>query len=307
MTEFILFPPENVSRAFDASDALVLLDDCCARSWPPGLRRRLLRKMALPDGRRGPPPDKVVVVGRGGRRDVGVVDDDDGDDDDEAGSGKGAGSDNDDDKVATAVLRRAGGQNGNQASAVVRKMERGISRATDNEVIVNKARDRVEQNFSAAMRISDSPDSRGFTGAKPNGPQVGGPGRLPEEDDDVEDVPFAAGAGPAAAAGPARRKTALSTTTTTAKAKAVGFTAARGKPSTASATSGFIETPTFTFTLPDLTCYQGYYYIILIIIIIIIIIICRFYRPFSSRFLHFNLLFIFLEDAQFRKLQTQSA
>ncbi len=101
-------------------------------------------------------------------------------------------------------------------------MERGISKASENELLVVQARSHVENHFQ----------------------QGGGGGGGSGSPDSLDSVGFVPGAAPGAVvAMPEAQMASLS----------VHHVAVPPTPSP----NGFVDTPVYTFTLPDLTTYPG--------------------------------------------------
>ena len=148
-----------------------------------------------------------------------------------------------------------------------KKMERGISKATENELLVIEARNKVEQDFGSFSLDSEYSNSSTTRHVEPR--------------DTVKGLRAAANAG---GLGPAGSDAA------TCQERCVrqnGVDASELSPEDSpvssnedgqgincnyilefmqqdssntiisTSTTGFIETPAYTFTLPDLTCYQG--------------------------------------------------
>ena len=148
-----------------------------------------------------------------------------------------------------------------------KKMERGISKATENELLVIEARNKVEQDFGSFTQgpdYSNPPITRHVEpgdpikgpAAAPNGGDLGSAGSeltVHQEScarqNGAYDNDLSPGDSPVSSSGDGHAMNCN---------YILEFLQQDSSNNTISTTStGFIETPAYTFTLPDLTCYTG--------------------------------------------------
>lgn len=132
----------------------------------------------------------------------------------------------------------------------VKKMERGISKAAENEFLVNEARNKLEQDFGSlglgtdvSHIIKNGEDRDKFRAAK-----------SPNFIEDMSNMPGTAWVkdgyeGDSGSSG--------NTSNSPNHVDGSASTYRSGGEKLASITVGFIETPVYTFILPDLTIYPG--------------------------------------------------
>ena len=152
----------------------------------------------------------------------------------------------------------------NSSSVVVKKMERGISKATENEFLVNEARYKLEKDFGSLglgflevsksrmtkeERVTENNDDARASNISPYNEDVPDHGRNSWVKDGYE--------GSSGSSEPANSPTNNPNDGSTSPSKYI-----LGEGKLALNISNFIEAdPVYTFILPDLTIYQGKYYI----------------------------------------------
>ncbi len=127
----------------------------------------------------------------------------------------------------TSAERGGGGGGGSRAAAANKKMERGISKASENELIVVQARSSVESHFQH---------------------RNGNHHRGAEDSPDCNSGRFVSSS--------SSSSNSSNSSSSSSGSSSCVVAIPVGAPGSASP-NGFVDTPVYTFTLPDLTSYPG--------------------------------------------------